>query len=69
MVGRNPEFLNRLIVGRSGITFVFCPVVLREFVVQAEHVIVAVGFGKDARGSDRQVFAIAFDYCAGRDFQ
>ena len=45
----------------SGITLVRLPVVLRIFFSQLVHIVVAVGFGKDAGSCYRQVFAIALN--------
>ena len=49
-------------MGGGAVAFVSVPAVLREFQVNAMHVLVAVCFGQDAGGGDGGEFAVSFDH-------
>ena len=51
-------------VGRSRVSFIGVPGILRKFFAEAAHPIVAVGFGEYTGGGDVGVFVIAFDDAA-----
>ena len=46
----------------SGISLVFLPSINRILCIYGIHIVVAIGFGKNGGGSDREVFAISFYY-------
>src|SRR5688572_14200557 len=54
--------LNGFAVFGSAITLIGDPTVMREFIVQVAHKIIAVGLGQDAGGSDGGINSITFYY-------
>lgn len=62
VIGRCAVFLNSLAVLLCGIALVGCPVVLRKFLRNGVHVVVAVGLCEDACRRYGKIFAVAFHY-------
>ena len=59
VVGGDAILADGLAVLLRGIALVGAPVVLGIFLCQAVHVVITVGLGEDAGGSDSEVFAVA----------
>ena len=60
MIGRDTKLADGLAMLRRGIAFVRLPIVLRKFLGQLHHIVVAVGFRQNARGGNRLELRIAF---------
>ena len=61
MIGGKTIFADGFTMFFGGITLVAEPVVLGIFLCQAIHIIIAIGLGEDAGGSNRQVLPVALD--------
>ena len=61
VVGCGAILADGFAVGWGGIAFVAVPVVLGIVLMDAEHIVVTVGLGKDAGGSNAHVGSIALD--------
>ena len=61
VVGGDAVLADGLAVLLRGIALVGEPVVLGIFLCQAVHVVITIGLGEDAGGSDSEVFAVALD--------
>lgn len=61
MIGGDAELADAFAVLLGGIACVVVPTVVRVLFVKLQHEIVATGFGQNAGGGDREVFAIALD--------
>ena len=60
VVGGGAKTRNGFAMGFRGITFVHVPAVLRKFLVDAFHKLIAVGLCKNRRGGDAHHLAVAF---------
>ena len=61
VVGGDAILADGLAVLLRGIALVGAPVVLGIFLGETVHVVVTIGLGEDAGGSDSEVFAVALD--------
>ena len=61
MIGGKTIFADGFTMFFGGITLVAEPVVLGIFLCQTVHIIVTIGLGEDAGGSNRKVLAVALD--------
>lgn len=61
VVGGDAVLADGIAVFLRGVALVGAPVVLGIFLCQAVHVVITIGLGEDAGGSDSEVFAVALD--------
>ena len=61
MVFAQSELLNCLAVFFSGVAFVGIPAVVRKFLVQLPHVIIAICLREYARGGNGRIFRVSFN--------
>ena len=67
VVGRGAVLSDGLAVLSCGVALVVLPVVLRVFLGQTVHIVVAVRLGQDTGCRDGEVFAVALDDTGMRD--
>lgn len=67
MIWREAIFSDSEAMVAGGVSFIFCPAVLRVLFGEGEHIFVAESFSKDRGGGDICIFSVALDDTLVRD--